>query len=103
MPGSFRNFYRVRHLDNLRLARQHYLRLGKHGAVPSDLIIAMLGQVGDRVNHGGTIVAVLGAVDNVVMFFVTVIVGAIVTALVVYLLKWDAGTGTLSHYNKGRK
>ncbi|MEL3970830.1 PTS fructose transporter subunit IIABC [Rossellomorea oryzaecorticis] len=52
-------------------------------------VIAMLGHVGDRVAHGGPIVAVLGAVDNVVMFFVAVIVGAIVTALVVNLLKKD--------------
>ncbi|MEH7548620.1 PTS fructose transporter subunit IIABC [Neobacillus vireti] len=50
-------------------------------------VIAMLAGVGDRVAHGGPIVAVLGAVDNVVMFFVAVIVGVIVTALMVTALK----------------
>jgi fructose PTS system EIIBC or EIIC component len=55
-------------------------------------VIAMLGHVGDRVAHGGPIVAVLGAVDNVLMFFVAVIAGAVVTALVVNLLKKDVVT-----------
>ncbi|MGE6754735.1 fructose-specific PTS transporter subunit EIIC [Rossellomorea sp. NPDC071047] len=55
-------------------------------------VIAMLGHVGDRVAHGGPIVAVLGAVDNVLMFFVAVIAGAVVTALVVNLLKRDVVT-----------
>lgn len=32
-------------------------------------VIAMIGNVGDRVAHGGPIVAVLGAVDHVLMFF----------------------------------
>jgi fructose PTS system EIIBC or EIIC component len=50
-------------------------------------VIAMISSVGDRVAHGGPIVAVLGAVDNVVMFFVAVIVGVIVTALMVTALK----------------
>ncbi|MCM3719551.1 PTS fructose transporter subunit IIABC [Fictibacillus phosphorivorans] len=52
-------------------------------------VIAMLGNVGDRVAHGGPIVAALGAVDNVLMFFIAVIVGVIVTALLVNLLKRD--------------
>ncbi|WP_221567095.1 fructose-specific PTS transporter subunit EIIC [Alkalihalobacillus sp. TS-13] len=52
-------------------------------------VIAMLGHVGDRVAHGGPIVAVLGAVDNVLMFFVAVIGGVIVTAFMVNLLKKD--------------
>ncbi|WP_416808495.1 fructose-specific PTS transporter subunit EIIC [Bacillus thuringiensis] len=52
-------------------------------------VIAMIGHVGDRVAHGGPIVAVLGAVDNVFMFFVAVIVGTIVTAVVVNVLKKD--------------
>ncbi|MGZ7444034.1 fructose-specific PTS transporter subunit EIIC [Paenibacillus sp. TH7-28] len=52
-------------------------------------VIAMLGNVGDRVAHGGPIVAVLGAVDNVLMFFIAVIIGAIVTALMIKLLKKD--------------
>ncbi|MCA0987379.1 PTS fructose transporter subunit IIABC [Alkalihalobacillus algicola] len=62
-------------------------------------VIAMIGNVGDRVAHGGPIVAVLGAIDNVLMFFVAVIAGALVTALLVNTLKKDvakmefAGTG----------
>ncbi|PEI34107.1 PTS mannose transporter subunit IIABC [Bacillus wiedmannii] len=55
-------------------------------------VIAMIGHVGDRVAHGGPIVAVLGAVDNVFMFFVAVIVGSIVTAVVVNVLKKDVLT-----------
>ncbi|WP_100010137.1 fructose-specific PTS transporter subunit EIIC [Lentibacillus sediminis] len=51
--------------------------------------IAMMGSVGDRVAHGGPIVAVLGAVDNVLMFFVAAIIGTIVTAIMVNLLKKD--------------
>ncbi|WP_017813123.1 PTS fructose transporter subunit IIABC [Paenibacillus shenyangensis] len=50
-------------------------------------VIAMLGHVGDRVAHGGPIVAVLGAVDHVLMFFIAVIVGAVVAALLITLLK----------------
>ncbi|MBM7551594.1 PTS fructose transporter subunit IIABC [Thalassobacillus pellis] len=52
-------------------------------------VIAMLSSVGDRVAHGGPIVAVLGAVDNVVMFFVAAIVGVVVTAFMVNFLKKD--------------
>jgi fructose PTS system EIIBC or EIIC component len=52
-------------------------------------VIAMLGNVGDRVAHGGPIVAVLGAVDNVLMFFIAVITGVIVTAIMINLLKKD--------------
>lgn len=52
-------------------------------------VIAMLGNVGDRVAHGGPIVAVLGAVDNVLMFFIAVIAGVFVTALLVNLVKKD--------------
>ncbi|WAA08895.1 PTS fructose transporter subunit IIABC [Fervidibacillus albus] len=50
-------------------------------------VIAMLGHVGDRVAHGGPIVAVLGAVDNVLMFFVAAAIGSLVTAMLVILLK----------------
>ncbi|MCM3670917.1 PTS fructose transporter subunit IIABC [Mesobacillus maritimus] len=50
-------------------------------------VIAMISNIGDRVAHGGPIVAVLGAVDNVVMFFVAVIVGVLVTAFMVIALK----------------
>ncbi|MCM3090742.1 MULTISPECIES: PTS fructose transporter subunit IIABC [unclassified Cytobacillus] len=52
-------------------------------------VIAMISNVGDRVAHGGPIVAALGAVDNVVMFFVAAIVGSVVTALMVTALKKD--------------
>ncbi|GIP22986.1 PTS fructose transporter subunit IIABC [Paenibacillus sp. J22TS3] len=52
-------------------------------------VIAMLGHVGDRVAHGGPIVALLGAVDNVVMFFIAVIVGSAVSVILISLLKKD--------------
>ncbi|URT70575.1 PTS fructose transporter subunit IIABC [Cytobacillus firmus] len=52
-------------------------------------VIAMISNVGNRVAHGGPIVAVLGAVDNVLMFFVAAIVGAVVTAIMVTALKKD--------------
>ncbi|MGG4217131.1 PTS fructose transporter subunit IIABC [Paenibacillus jamilae] len=55
-------------------------------------VIAMLGNVGDKVAHGGPIVAVLGAVDNVIMFFIAVIVGAAVSVILVSLLKRDITT-----------
>ncbi|TYS17731.1 PTS mannose transporter subunit IIABC [Rossellomorea vietnamensis] len=52
-------------------------------------VIAMISSVGNKVAHGGPIVAFLGAVDNVVMFFVAAIIGALVTALMVNFLKKD--------------
>lgn len=52
-------------------------------------VIAMIGNVGDRVAHGGPIVAALGAVDNVLMFFIAAIVGVFVTAIMVNFLKKD--------------
>jgi PTS system fructose-specific IIC component len=52
-------------------------------------VIAMIFSVGDRVAHGGPIVAVLGAIDNVLMFFVAAIIGVIVTAFMVIALKKD--------------
>ncbi|MEC3839089.1 fructose-specific PTS transporter subunit EIIC [Bacillus amyloliquefaciens] len=52
-------------------------------------VIAMIGHVGDRVAHGGPIVAVLGAVDHVLMFFIAVTAGSLVTALSVNVLKKD--------------
>lgn len=59
-------------------------------------VIAMLGNVGDKVAHGGPIVAVLGAVDHVFMFFIAVIVGVAVSVVLVSLLKKDiAATVTL--------
>lgn len=52
-------------------------------------VIAMLGNVGNKVAHGGPIVAVLGAVDNVLMFFIAAAVGVFVTAILVNFLKKD--------------
>lgn len=57
-------------------------------------VIAMLGSVGDSVAHGGPIVAVLGAVDHVLMFFMAVMVGAAVSVIMVSLLKKDVAVGT---------
>src|SRR5699024_5170821 len=54
-------------------------------------VIAMLSGVGDHVAHGGPIVAVLGAVDNVLMFFVAAAVGIVVTAFMVNALKKTVG------------
>lgn len=50
-------------------------------------VIAALGGVGDRVAHGGPIVAVLGGIDQVLWFFIAVIIGSIVTMLTVLLFK----------------
>src|SRR5699024_3122644 len=58
-------------------------------------VIAMLGNVGNRVAHCGPIVAVLVAVDNVVMFFIAVIIGAFVTAILVNILKKDVQPVTI--------
>lgn len=52
-------------------------------------VIAMLSGVTDHVAHGGPIVAVLGAVDHVLMFFVAVAAGICVTILMLRLLKPD--------------
>ncbi|MDN6030266.1 MAG: PTS fructose transporter subunit IIABC, partial [Lactococcus plantarum] len=52
-------------------------------------VIAMLSGVTDHVAHGGPIVAVLGAVDHVVMFFVAVAAGICVTILMLRILKPD--------------
>ncbi|WP_082233208.1 PTS fructose transporter subunit IIABC [Halobacillus massiliensis] len=57
-------------------------------------VIAMLSSVGDRVAHGGPIVAVLGAVDNIIMFFVAAAVGMVVTAFMVNLLKKEPVTAS---------
>lgn len=50
-------------------------------------VIAMLTNVGDRVAHGGPIVAVLGAIDNVIWFFIAVAIGSLVTALLTIVFK----------------
>ncbi len=48
-------------------------------------VIAALGDVGDRVAHGGPIVAVLGGIDHILMFAIAVIVGSFVTMAVVLI------------------
>lgn len=53
-------------------------------------VIAALGDVGDRVAHGGPIVAVLGGIDKVMIFFIAVIIGSLVTAGLVLVLKQRA-------------
>jgi len=50
-------------------------------------VIAMLSGVADHVPHGGPVVAVFQAVDHVFMFFVSIIIGMIVTALLVNVVK----------------
>lgn len=67
-------------------------------------VIAMLAGVTDHVAHGGPIVAVLGAVDHVLMFFVAVVIGVAVVVALMWILKRKvdathpaaavAGTGT---------
>ncbi|WP_456289375.1 fructose-specific PTS transporter subunit EIIC [Paenibacillus sp. AK002] len=64
-------------------------------------VIAMLGSVGDSVAHGGPIVAVLGAVDNVLMFFLAVIGGAAVSIIMVSLLKKDVAGVTPAVVGEG--
>lgn len=62
--------------------------------IPSNMIgamiaaaIAAIGGVGDRVAHGGPIVAVLGGIDQVLWFFIAVIVGSVVTMFSVLTLR----------------
>ena len=62
--------------------------------IPSNMIgamvaavIAAIGCVGDRVAHGGPIVAVLGGIDQILWFFIAVIIGSIVTMSVVLILR----------------
>lgn len=50
-------------------------------------VVAMLSGVTDHVAHGGPIVAVLGAVDHVAMFFLAVVAGIAVTILLLKILK----------------
>ena len=61
--------------------------------IPSNMIgamvaavIAAIGGVGDRVAHGGPIVAVLGGIDQI-LCFIAVIIGSIVTMSVVLILR----------------
>lgn len=57
-------------------------------------VIAMLTGVTDHVAHGGPIVAVLGAVDHVVMFFIAVVAGICVTVMMLRILKPNLSTQT---------
>ncbi|MGZ2417411.1 mannose PTS system EIIBCA component [Staphylococcus caledonicus] len=59
-------------------------------------VVAAFGGVGDRVAHGGPIVAVLGGIDQVLWFFVAVIIGSIVTMLTVLLFKKNTPTNELN-------
>lgn len=65
-------------------------------------VIAMMSNVGNKVAHGGPIVAVLGAVDNVVMFFVAVAVGGAVTVILVNFLKKDVEMSPAMAVAEGR-
>ena len=62
--------------------------------IPSNMIgamiasvIAAIGGVGDRVAHGGPIVAVLGGIDKILWFFIAVLIGSLVTMATVILLR----------------
>lgn len=50
-------------------------------------VIAALGGVGDRVAHGGPIVAVLGGINHILWFVIAVVVGSLITMLAVLLFK----------------
>src|SRR5699024_1144354 len=52
-------------------------------------VIGMIGSVGDHVVRGGPIVAVLVALDNVLLFFIATIIGTVVTAIMINILKKD--------------
>lgn len=78
--------------------------------IPSNMIgamiaaaIAAIGGVGDRVAHGGPIVAVLGGIDQVLWFFIAVIVGSVVTMFSVLTLrrKTPAIAGDAAHTDAG--
>ncbi|MCI2791493.1 MULTISPECIES: PTS fructose transporter subunit IIABC [Staphylococcus] len=62
--------------------------------IPSNMIgamiasvIAAIGGVGNRVAHGGPIVAVLGGIDKILWFFIAVLIGSLVTMATVILLR----------------
>ncbi len=59
----------------------------------SGSVVAMLAGVTDHVAHGGPIVAVLGAVDHVGMFFVAVIIGVAISILMLQILKPNLNAG----------
>lgn len=62
--------------------------------IPSNMVgamvaaaIAAIGGVGDRVAHGGPIVAILGGIDQILWFFIAVVVGSLVTMSAVLFLR----------------
>ena len=59
-------------------------------------IVAMFGGVGGHVAHGGPIVALLGAIDNVLIYFIAVIIGVIVTLIALRFLKQDIEPETVT-------
>ncbi|WP_406927178.1 fructose-specific PTS transporter subunit EIIC [Staphylococcus aureus] len=69
-------------------------------------VLAAIGGVGDRVAHGGPIVAVLGGIDHILWFIFAVIIGSLVTMITVLLLKRRTpviavdNTAKHSHLNK---
>jgi fructose PTS system EIIBC or EIIC component len=52
-------------------------------------VIAMMAGVGNNVPHGGPVVAAFGAISGVIMFFVAIAAGTVVTAFMVNALKKD--------------
>ncbi|SDC36111.1 PTS system D-mannose-specific IIA component, Fru family /PTS system D-mannose-specific IIB component, Fru family /PTS system D-mannose-specific IIC component, Fru family [Pelagirhabdus alkalitolerans] len=59
-------------------------------------VVAMLSGVGNQVAHGGPIVGLLGAVDNVLMFFVAIAIGSVVVAFMIKVLKKDVDVEPVS-------
>lgn len=59
-------------------------------------IPAALFNVGGRVAHGGPIVALLGGIDNVLMFFVSVIIGVVATIIILNFVKKPLSQTALS-------
>jgi fructose PTS system EIIBC or EIIC component len=52
--------------------------------------IAMVGQVGDHAPHGGPIVLILGVVDHGLAYTSSIVVGTLLTAFLIVLLKMKA-------------
>lgn len=63
-------------------------------------IIAMLTGVGGHVAHGGPIVALLGAIDNVLFYFIAVVVGVIATIVLIGILVPNMGPEVVALNNQ---
>ncbi|XJS10486.1 fructose-specific PTS transporter subunit EIIC [Aerococcaceae bacterium WGS1372] len=63
-------------------------------------IVAMMTGVGGHVAHGGPIVAVLGAVDNVLFFFIAAAIGIFVTIAIIGFLLPDMDVATAEISNE---